>query len=72
MEMEGILDKTVVKKVTFTRDLTDEDFRDIRNALGHKVLQEGGRYIVVAFDNEIDYLAFMIAIGQVTMKGVVE
>lgn len=66
------MDDTVVKKITFNRDLTDKDFRDIREMLGHKVVQEGDRHIVVAFDNEIDYLAFMIATGQAVMNKVGE
>ena len=66
------MDDTVVKKMTFNRDLTDKDFRDIREMLGHKVVQEGDRHIVVAFDNEMDYLAFMVATGQASMTKVGE
>ena len=66
------MDDTVVKKITFNRDLTDKDFRDIREMLGHKVVQEGDMHIVVAFDNEMDYLAFMIATGQAVMNEVGE
>ena len=62
------MDDTVVKKITFNRDMTDKDFRDIREMIGDKVVQEGTRYVVVAFDNEIDYLAFMVATGQVNMN----
>lgn len=61
---------TVVKKITFKRDMTDKDFSDIREMLGHKVVQEGDKHIVVVFDNEMDYLAFMVATGQVTMTNV--
>jgi hypothetical protein len=64
------LDNTVVKKITFNRDLTDKDFRGIREMLGHRVVQEGTRHIVVAFDNDMDYFAFMVAVGQITMKGI--
>lgn len=61
------VDNVPVKKITFTRDLTDRDLMDIREMLGHKVVQEGERHIVVAFDDEMDYLAFMIATGQASM-----
>ena len=64
------MDDTVVKKITFTRDLADKDFRDIRDMLGDKVVQEGERHVVVAFDNGIDYLAFMVASGQINVKKV--
>ena len=63
-----MIDNTVVKKITFSRDMKDSDFRDMREMFGHKIVQEGTRHIVVAFDSEIDYLAFLIATGQVTMK----
>jgi len=63
-----MIDNTVVKKITFSRDMKDSDFRDMREMLGHKIVQEGTRHIVVAFDSEIDYLAFLVAIGQVMMK----
>lgn len=66
------MDDTLVKKITFNRDLTDKDFRDIREMLGHKVVQEGTRHIVVAFDNAMDCMAFMVATGQVTMDKVGE
>ena len=59
---------TVVKKMTFSRDLKPSDFKDLREALGNKLVEEGTRHVVVAFDNEIDYLAFRASIGQVTLQ----
>ena len=61
------LDDTVVKKITFSRDMTDQDFRDMREMLGHKLVEEDTRHIVVAFDNDMDYLAFLVATGQAKM-----
>ena len=65
---ETSLDDTVVKKITFSRDLRDSDFRDLRKMLGHKVVQEGTRHVVVAFDSNMDYLAFLVATGQATVE----
>lgn len=64
------MEDVYVKKIAFSRDLTDGDFRDIREMLGDKVVQEGTRHIVVAFDDGMDYMAFMVATGQVTMTNV--
>jgi len=61
------MDNTVVKKITFSRDLTDSDYVGMREMLGHKLLEEGTRHAVVAFDDEQDYLAFLVATGQVKM-----
>ncbi len=61
------MDNTIVKKITFSRDMTDRDFKDMREMLGHKLVQEGTRHAVVAFDDEQDYLAFLVATGQVKM-----
>lgn len=55
---------TVVKKMTFSRDLEDSDFRDLREVLGNKLVEEGTRHVVVAFDNDMDYLAFLAVMGQ--------
>ncbi len=55
---------TVVKKMTFSRDLKPSDFRDMREALGDKLVEEGTRHVVVAFDNDMDYLAFLAAMGR--------
>lgn len=62
------MDNTIVKKITFSRDMTDRDFRDMREMLGHKLVEEGTRHAVVAFDDEQDYLAFLVATGQVKMS----
>jgi len=59
---------TVVKKMTFSRDLKPSDFRDLREMLGDKIVSEGTRHVVVAFDNDMDYLAFLTETGQVTMQ----
>lgn len=64
------MDDKVIKKITFNKDLTDRDLRDIRKMLGDKVVQEGTRHVIVAFDNGMDYLAFMVVIEQVTMTNV--
>ena len=61
------MDNTIVKKITFSRDMKDSDFHDLREMLGHKLVQEGIRHAVVAFDDEQDYLAFLVATGQVQM-----
>ena len=58
---------TIVKQITFARDLTDSDFKGMREMLGHKIVEEGTRHIVVAFDDDQDYMAFLIATGQVKM-----
>jgi len=63
-----MIKNAVVKKITFSRDMKDSDFRDMREMFGHKIVQEGTRHIVVAFDSEMDYLAFLVATGQATMK----
>jgi hypothetical protein len=58
---------TIVKQITFARDLTDNDFKGMQEMLGHKIVQEGTRHIVVAFDDCQDYMAFLVATGQVKM-----
>ena len=49
------MDNTIVKKITFSRDMTDRDFSDIREMLGHKPVEDRTRHIVVVFDDEQDY-----------------
>lgn len=61
------MDNTTIKKITFSRDMTDRDFKDMREMLDHKLVEEGTRHAVVAFDDEQDYLAFLVATGQVQM-----
>ena len=47
--------------------MKDSDFRDMREMLSHKLVEEGTRHAVIAFDDEQDYLAFLVATGQVKM-----
>ena len=38
---DGMAENAVVKKITFSRDMKDSDFRDMREMFGHKIVQEG-------------------------------
>ena len=66
------MENAFVRKITFDRDLTEKDFRDIREMFGDKVVQEGTRHIVVAFDNGMDFVSFVVATGQITVTDINE
>jgi len=58
MKEEHLLDESVVKMITFKRDLNAQDFRDMREVFGNKLVEEGKRHVVVVFDDEVDMLTF--------------
>lgn len=64
--MEGVC----VRKITFDRDMTDNDFRDMREYFGDKLVHEDTREIIVAFDSAMDCIAFMVATGYTNMTEV--
>lgn len=54
----------LIREITFNRDMEESDFRDMREMFGDKLLQEDTRSIVVAFDGDMDYFAFVAAFGM--------
>lgn len=55
------IDDKPIKKITFKRDMTSKDYDYIRNELKLNVIEEGKKHMIVQFESQMDYLAFVCA-----------
>jgi hypothetical protein len=56
-----------IKKVTFKSPISKAQLNHFREVFGERLLQEGEKYIVVQFRGGLEYLAFLVAMGEVKM-----
>jgi hypothetical protein len=56
--------RTVIKTISSDQELTEQDYKNMRNVFGEKLLQENEKSVVVAFDDYLDYMDFVVATGM--------
>ncbi len=56
--------RTVIKTISSDQELTEQDYKNMRNVFGEKLLQENEKSVVVVFDDYLDYMDFVVATGM--------